>query len=87
MQVLRAMAACRSTQLLTQTVEGMEGLLLALERAVKSSAPIRVQLQLLHRPPGHPTNSIKPREMCCMQPVSAAKLVDGRNTQHVQDPE
>ena len=62
-QALRAAAACRSVQLLTQSVEGREGLLLALERAVKDDAPLRLQLELLLRPPGPPTNSRKSREM------------------------
>ena len=50
-------------QLLTQSVEGREGLLLALERAAKDDAPLRLQLELLLRPPGPPTNSRKSREM------------------------
>lgn len=62
-QALRAAAACRSVQLLTQSVEGREGLLLALERAMKDDAPLRLQLELLLRPPGPPANSRKSREV------------------------
>ena len=63
LQALRAAAAARSVQLLTQSVEGREGLLAALERAVRDDAPLRLQLEMLLRPPGPPTNSRKAREM------------------------
>ncbi|CAK0731625.1 hypothetical protein CVIRNUC_000020 [Coccomyxa viridis] len=63
LKALRAAAAARSVQLLTQSVEGREGLLAALERAVRDDAPLRLQLEMLLRPPGPPTNSRKAREM------------------------
>ncbi len=50
-------------QLLSQSVEGREGLLLALERACKDDAPLRLQLELMLRPPGPPTSSRKSRDM------------------------
>ena len=62
-QALRAVAACRSVQLLTQSVEGRDGLLLAMERAVKDDPSLRLQLELLLRPAGPSTNSRKTREI------------------------
>ena len=60
-QALRAAAACRAVQSLTRSVEGREGLLSALERAVKDDAPLRLQLELLLRPATVPLPR-KPRE-------------------------
>ncbi len=49
-QALRAAAATRAVQGLIRSVEGREGLLSALERAIKDDAPLRLQLELLLRP-------------------------------------
>ncbi|CAL8465873.1 g5409 [Coccomyxa elongata] len=50
LKALRAAAASRAVQSLTRSVEGRDGLLAALERAVKDDAPLRLQLELLLRP-------------------------------------
>lgn len=60
-QALRAAAAHRTVQSLMRSVEGREGLLGALERAIKEDAPLRLQLQLLLRPTS-PSQPRKQRE-------------------------
>jgi hypothetical protein len=50
-------------QSLIKTAEGREGLLLALERAIKEESALRLQLELLLRPPtSQPLR--KMRELC-----------------------
>ncbi|EIE18073.1 hypothetical protein COCSUDRAFT_26470 [Coccomyxa subellipsoidea C-169] len=61
LKALRAAAASRAVQSLTRSVEGRDGLLSALERAIKDDAPLRLQLELLLRP-AMATLPRKPRE-------------------------
>lgn len=62
-QALRAASASRAVQSLIKSVEGREGLLLAIERAVKDDGALKLQLELLLRPPSA-SGPRKLREIC-----------------------